>query len=114
MTGVPARRYYVILIAVIVLGTTSLAAVVGWAWWHDRQLREEGDQQALIADYRGCLQRNELRSVILTILEGAIAQPLPKTATPEQHAYRQLLRSYVTSPELRPVDCPAILERGVK
>lgn len=112
MTPIPKRRYYIILIVLMVVGVVAFTAVLFYVRAVDREAAERDMELNTRYAYDGCIERNELRSVILTILEGNVAQPLPRDATPETRAYRQLLRSYIDSRELRPIDCLAIIREA--
>jgi hypothetical protein len=120
VTGIPKRRYYVVLVALMIVSVLAFGAMFYYVRDRDRQAAER-DAAALVRqsnryDYRSCVDRNELRVIIATILQGALDRPHIPAATPEGRAqergYRALIRSYLEGGELVPRDCIAIFKRG--
>jgi hypothetical protein len=119
MTGIPKRRYYAVLIVLMVGSVFAFGAMFYYVRAKDRTATEATAAriaaQAAGYDYRSCLDRNELRSVIYVILQGALERPAPPAATPgareQERAYRALIRSYLVGGELTPQDCEQILRR---
>jgi hypothetical protein len=120
VTGIPKRRYYVVLIALMVGSVLAFGAMFYYVRYEDRKDAENTAAKIVAQsnqyDYRSCLDRNELRAVIATILRGALEQPRPTAATPEDRArvkaYRALIQSYLSDGgELTPRDCEQILRR---
>jgi nitrate/nitrite-specific signal transduction histidine kinase len=119
VTGIPKRRYYVVLIILMVGSVFAFGAMFYYVRAKDqaavvdqaRQIAAQSDRY----DYRSCLDRNELRSVMYVILQGALERPAPPAATPaareQERAYRALIRSYLVGGELTPQDCEQILRR---
>jgi hypothetical protein len=120
MTGVPKKRYYLIITATIVVGALLFAGLLLYVREADRQAAAHDaariEAYARQFSYRSCVDRNELRAVIATILQGALDRPRQSAATPEgraqERAYRALIRSYLIGGELVPLDCTSILKGG--
>jgi hypothetical protein len=119
VTGIPKKRYYVVLTALMVASVFAFGAMLYYVRSQDREAAEDRARQIAAQsnsyDYRSCLDRNELRSVMYVILQGALERPAPPAATPaareQERAYRSLIRSYLVGGELTPQDCEQILRR---
>jgi hypothetical protein len=120
VTGIPKRRYYVVLIILMVASVFAFGAMFYYVRYEDRRDAKRTAARIVTQsnryDYRSCLDRNELRAVIATILRGALEQPRPTAVTPEERdgvrAYRALIQSYLSDGgELTPRDCEQILRR---
>jgi hypothetical protein len=120
VTGIPKRRYYVVLIVLMAGSVLAFGGTIFYVRDRDRQAAEAHAaaiaQQSNRYDYRSCVDRNELRAVIATILQGALDRPHIPAATPEgraqERAYRALIKSYLEGGELVPRNCIAIFKRG--
>jgi hypothetical protein len=120
VTGIPKKRYYAVLVVLMVGSVFAFGAMFYYVRSKDRDAAVDRAQEIAAQsnryDYRSCLDRNELRSVIHTILLGALEQPRPPAATQEDRdrvrTYRALIQSYLSDGgELTPQDCEQILRR---
>jgi hypothetical protein len=119
-TTIPRKRYYVILSVAFLVAALSFAFLIVYIRQTNRQAAI--DDAARVEtfsrqqNYRSCVDRNELRAVIATILQGGLDRPRIPAVTPEgraqERAYRALVRSYLIGGELVPRDCTSIIEGG--
>jgi hypothetical protein len=120
VTGIPKKRYYVVLTVLMIGSVLAFGAMFWYVRVADRDAAvvraEQIAAQSDRYDYRSCLDRNELRAVISTILRGSLERPALPAVTPldrqRERAYRALVQSYLSDgSELTPQDCEAILKR---
>jgi hypothetical protein len=120
VTVIPKRRYYIVLLVLMVGSVLAFGAMFYYVRAKDREAAQDAaDKVATFAaqnEYRSCRDRNELRAVIYVIIQGALERPPPPAVTPEakerERAYRALVRSYLIGGELTPQNCTKILKGG--
>jgi hypothetical protein len=120
MTGIPKKRYYAVLVVLMIASVLAFGAMFYYVRSKDREAAQDAaDKVATFAaqnEYRSCRDRNELRAVIYVIIQGALERPPPPAVTPEakerERAYRALVRSYLIGGELTPQNCTKILKGG--